>query len=181
LVHLGSEFWVKICTSFGWSPSEWGWQVLLAIILWKLRLSGYPNMMAYVDNLYCLFGGDIPLGPHMKRLKSFMSKMNIPPHEWHVGKVIKFLGWTFDFSKSTAPFMECPPERFATYRALIASLQNRKVLTLKEVEKAVGMLTFIVAGFSIGRADIAHLVYIRTAGVRAHRKAQARARRFVPS
>ena len=36
----GREFFVDLATPFGWSPSEWGWQMILAILMWCLRKWG---------------------------------------------------------------------------------------------------------------------------------------------
>ena len=58
--EFGLEYWLKLATSFGWKPSEWGWQAWLALVLWRLRLIDYGQMMAYVDNFYLLLGGDNP-------------------------------------------------------------------------------------------------------------------------
>ena len=174
---VGGACWVKTCTSFGWSPSEWGWQGHLAIILWKLRLIDYSQMMAYCDNFYALFSAVDDVHGHERVLARFFESMNVPLHEWQRGTIIKCLGWIFDFSDPKDPVMICPEGRFGVMCALILSWVSRKMLSLHEVEKAVGILMFLASAFTIGRADLVHLVAMRTAGQAAHRKAEAKARR----
>ena len=37
----GTEFFGDLCCPFGWIASEWGWQCLLALILWRFHLAVY--------------------------------------------------------------------------------------------------------------------------------------------
>ena len=57
----GIEYYVERCNTFGWGPSEWGWQVELALIEWCLERRGVTQTRAYVDNFYRLHppGSDV--------------------------------------------------------------------------------------------------------------------------
>ena len=44
------EFFVDLCNPFGWTPAEYSWQCILAVLLWRFRLDGVTELMAYVDN-----------------------------------------------------------------------------------------------------------------------------------
>ena len=49
---FGLEYWVVLCTPFGWRPAEWGWQAVVMLVMWRLRKLGFRNVICYVDNFY---------------------------------------------------------------------------------------------------------------------------------
>jgi hypothetical protein len=51
-VAFGVEWFVDLATPFGWSPAEWGWQCMLALIMWAFRKKGLGDMVSYVDNFF---------------------------------------------------------------------------------------------------------------------------------
>ena len=48
----GTEFFVDRSTLFGWAPSEWSWQCILAVLTWRFSGLGLPDLLAYVDNFF---------------------------------------------------------------------------------------------------------------------------------
>ena len=176
----GLEYWLKLATSFGWSPSEWGWQVLLALILWRLRLIGYADVMAYVDNFYFLLPLASPTG-HALRLQRFFRRMNVPLHEFQFGSVIRCLGWVFNFSDPSAPIMICPKDKWVSLMAHLDAIVGCKWLSLRQIHRATGIMMWLCAAFTIGRPSVAALVKIRTQGVGAQRARERRLRRPVPA
>ena len=56
----GLQYWTVLCTPFGWAPSEWGWQAVLAMVKWALCRRGLPTM-AQVDNFNFFFDGSTHL------------------------------------------------------------------------------------------------------------------------
>jgi len=50
----GTEFWIAAVNPFGWTPSEWGWQCILAILLWEFRRRNFYGLLAYVDNFFLI-------------------------------------------------------------------------------------------------------------------------------
>jgi len=167
----GREYWVKLATSFGWSPSEWGWQALLALILWRLRKRGYDETMAYVDNFYQLLTDAATADRHKFRLLSLFKAWNIPLHEIQSGQIFSCLGWIFDFSDASSPLMTCPLDKFTAMCKDLARWHPRRRLSLKEVQRAVGIMQWLSHDFSIGRADVASLIHLRTQAERLQREA----------
>ena len=163
--EFGLEYWVKLATSFGWKPSEWGWQAWLALVLWRLRLIGYAEMMAYVDNFYLLLGGDVNLSRHTTRLALFFDRMNCPLHEWQFGSRLKVLGWIFDFSDPRRPLMVCPMDKWVALCLLLKQVVGKPILSLKIVHRLAGVMIWLSSGFSMGTAAVISVVAVRTAGV----------------
>jgi hypothetical protein len=81
--EFGVEFFTDLCCPFGWIASEWGWQCVLALILWFFRVKGIPDLMSYVDNFYAFAhpakGDDFEaLRSHIEALFEILG---IPLHE----------------------------------------------------------------------------------------------------
>lgn len=163
--EYGQEYWLKLATSFGWKPSEWGWQAWLALVLWRLRLISYDQTMAYVDNFYLLLGGEVSLSRHTTRLALFFNRINCPLHEWQFGTKLKVLGWIFDFSNPLDPLMICPLDKWVALCALLKEVVGKPILSLKTVHRLAGVMIWLSSGFSMGTAAVISVVAIRTAGV----------------
>ena len=175
----GLEYWTKLATSFGWFSSEWGWQVLLALILWRLRIIGYDEVMAYVDNVYFLLPISVPTG-HSRRLQRFFRRLNVPLHEFQNGTKIKCLGWIFNFSDPSAPIMICPMDKWVSLMEHLRAVVGCTILSLRSVHRTVGTMIWLCAGFTIGDSSVAALVKVRSDGVFDQRRKERRLGRPVP-
>jgi hypothetical protein len=62
--------------------------------------------------------------------------------------------------------MQCPEDKFAVYCAYLRvwAVPDLKELSLDAVRKACGLMNFIAEGWPIGRADVASIIHMRTAG-----------------
>ena len=160
--EFGKEWWVDRSCPFGWAPSEWGWQMVLAIIMWKLRKEGFPDTLAYVDNFFDFSspaGGQEAFVRRTRRLRSILAEAGIPLHEEQVGTRFRGLGWLWD---TESMMMVCPEDKFAYVCTCVVGWAAAVSLSLKDLEKAVGILHWLSSGFPIGRAAVGHLVHDRT-------------------
>lgn len=60
--------------------------------------------------------------------------------------------------------MICPEDKFAALVVCLREWSASRALSLADIERAVGIMYWLSAGFEIGRAEIAHLVHMRTSG-----------------
>jgi hypothetical protein len=157
----GTEWFSDLATPFGWQPAEWGWQCNLALILWALRKAALEDMIAYVDNFFLLAHPAAP-GPDIKTLfettEAVFKRLDIPLHERMSGTLFKGLGWMWDSSSTTEPpSMICAADKYTHLCAKLVEWSAATELPFKEIERIIGFLTWISAGFLIGRPQLASL------------------------
>jgi hypothetical protein len=163
----GKEFFVDLSTPFGWTPSEWGWQVILAVLMWEIRRIGMDDMLAYVDNFF-LFGEkgrDSALCDDV--LEQFFKFMGVDLHERMAGRQFKGLGWDWDMDLMV---MICPDDKHTIIMSYLATWAKATVLSVEQLETACGIMTWLSAGFPNGRAQISWLVQMRTTGQARHKR-----------
>lgn len=158
---FGEEFVVDLCNPFGWSPAEWGWQCILAIVMWHARACGFPDLMAFVDNFFKLVAPDEKFEEVCVKLEALFKELGIELHERMMGTTFKGLGWFFDLE---AAVMICDEGKFNVISSYLESMATAKKLSLLTLERAVGIMSFICDGFPVGKADLASLISLRTRG-----------------
>jgi hypothetical protein len=157
----GTEWFADLATPFGWTPAEWGWQCILALILWALHKAALDAMIAYVDNFFLLAhpsspGTDVPA--LFGLAEAVFKRLNIPLHERMSGTKFKGLGWMWDTSSATEPpSMICADDKHAHLCRQLPTWAAATELTVQEVESIIGFLTWISAGFHIGRPHMSAL------------------------
>ena len=152
---------MDLCNCFGWRPSEWGWQLVLAVIMWHFRNEN--GLFAYVDNFF-LFS--TPSGDHadaVRRITDDLSSIGTPLHEVQSGHRIKALGWWFDASHDKFGLW-CTEDRWNVYCDYLSSWKDASLLSLADIRKAVGLFQYITTVWTIGKAEVAALVRLRTQG-----------------
>lgn len=159
--EFGTEFFGELSTPFGWAPSEWGWQVILALVLWHFLKSGLPCMRAFVDNFFYVVPSGIEFAPQVARAEAVFAELGIALHEKGNPKLFKGLGWWWDLERM---LMICPEDKFAAYTRLLTMWSSQTLLSLQALRTAVGVLSWVSAGFPIGKPHVAHLVHLRTKG-----------------
>jgi hypothetical protein len=90
------------------------------------------------------------------------ASVGIEFHELQVGTKFNGLGWDWDCGEGATGTMICPEDKYDGVFELLTSLHGRESLSLHEVERAVGVLNFVSAGFPIGHADVGAMVTFRT-------------------
>ena len=160
LAH-GEEFYVDLCNCFGWRPSEWGWQTVLAVILWHLR--DVRGLFAYVDNFFVFSAPSADHSAAIRMVTSELASIGTPLHEVQCGHRIKALGWWFDASHEDFGLW-CTEDRWTVYCDYLSVWKNASVLSLADVRKAVGLFQYISTVWTIGKADVAALIGLRTRG-----------------
>ena len=176
LVHTaehGSEWFVDLANPFGWTPAEWGWQCVLALILWAFRCEGMIDMFAFVDNFFNIVHPaaiDTSTTALFDRIASIFKSLSVPLHEEMVGTRFKGLGWMWELDvPSGLPEMVCAQDKYDHLCRQLTVWHNCPTLTFVEVESIIGFLVWISAGFPIGRP---HIAYLRECLVR-HRRRRA--------
>ena len=157
------EYFVERCNTFGWMPSEWGWQAELAIILWCLAKRGVADVAAYVDNFYCVHPPGSDVARRSAAFFQHMQELGVPLHEDGVGFRFKALGWELDLDCVDHPrgwrmVMVCPGEKRAYYRDHFAGWVASSHMTVQQLESAVGMAQYMSEGFPEGAAHVAPLL-----------------------
>jgi hypothetical protein len=87
------EFFVDLCNPFGWTPAEYSWQCILAVLLWRFRLDGVTELMAYVDNFFRVFASDEDASNEVALINNRLQEAGIVLHEVQEGTTFKGLGW----------------------------------------------------------------------------------------
>jgi hypothetical protein len=77
----GTEFFGDLCCPFGWTASEWGWQCILGLILWRFHLAGLTDIMSFVDNFYDFSHPSMGVlfEERRQKIEGVFSSLGIPP------------------------------------------------------------------------------------------------------
>ena len=159
----GPEWFVDLATPFGWSPAEWGWQCVLALILWAFRCRGLAGMFAFVDNFFYLFhpaAGGAEANPVAlyARISEVFDDLDIPLHEEMIGTSFKGMGWMWDLSPSDGPpLMVCAQDKYDHLCRQLRVWSAAAELPFEQVESIIGFLVWIAAGFPVGRPHVGYL------------------------
>jgi hypothetical protein len=127
-------------------------------------------MIAYVDNFF-LFAHPAMPGSNVDALfakaESVFKRLNIPLHERMIGTSFKGLGWMWDTSSpDEPPSMICADDKYDHLLRKLPQWATATELPFAEVESIIGFLSWISAGFPIGKP---HLAYLR-ADLKIHRE-----------
>jgi hypothetical protein len=156
----GVEWFVDLATPFGWTPAEWGWQCMLALILWAFRKAGMPHMFAYVDNFFYLHhpaeGGKVE--ELHSSITAVFTRLGVPLHELMVGQWFKALGWMWDTSPTDGPpCMVCAEDKYVHLVRKLPEWAAASSLPYQEVESIIGFLAWISTGFPAGTPHVANV------------------------
>lgn len=168
---FGREFWVVLCTPFGWRPAEWGWQAVLLLIMWRLIMLGWRDFFCYVDNFFFFFPDGTDLGREVRRLRSVFEAMRVPLHEWQVGKRVKALGWWW---WSDVGVLVCEEKKLRRFLALVDEWKGKKLLPLSVVRRLAGKFQWLSVAHPQARSAAARWVHVRTIGDRRLRRSGGR-------
>jgi len=159
----GIEYYVERCNTFGWGPSEWGWQVELALIEWCLERRRVTQTRAYVDNFYRLHPPGSDVRARAQLFFDSMGELGIPLHEEGTGTVFGALGWDFDLDPVDHPrgwpmVLKCRQDKLGFYRSRFCEWERCPSMTLKDIESAQGIAQFLATAFPAGAAYVAPLI-----------------------
>ena len=154
---------------FGFACSEWSWQALLAILMWRLWCLGVTEAMAYVDNFWLISPGQsagdrATHAAKVVKMESMFTDAGISLHDRFSTSVFPGLGWMWDCSNM---LMRCPEDKFGHFRRYLTEWIAMPFLSLEIIEKACGLLQWVTAGFPVGQSDLGHLIHLRTVAGRA--------------
>ncbi len=152
------QWFLDLANPFGWATSEWGWQCLLAVIMWQLRKEGLEDMFAYVDNFFDL---SLPSKAEARRVKldKFFKDAGIDLHDRFTGKEFSGLGWVWDITRMT---MTCPLDKHVIFRGYLEDWKSSTRLSLIDLERAVGLASWASTGLPMLAACVAPLIHMRT-------------------
>lgn len=161
--EFGTEYFVDRMNPFGWRPSEWGWQCVLNVVLFFLHSRGLCDVLGYVDNFFRFSpkGHDHPA--RVAECMTVFDSLGIKFHEVQGPDYIEGLGWGWDLK---AMEMVCSPDKLDVILEWLHRWSTATNVSLFEVRRLVGLMNWVVAGFPVGKADVAPLVHMRTKGDR---------------
>jgi hypothetical protein len=169
--EFGEEFFVDLSTPFGWTPAEWSWQCILAILMWHFFVvHSLRALIAYVDNFFLIRPRAYAIDAEAEAVESTFKKLGLPIHEKQFGPQFKGLGWEFDTDHMV---MELPLLKHARFTEMLARWRTEKSMSVEEIRKAVGYMHNLSAGFIVGKPLVAFMRHMQTQGdkrVQAERK-----------
>ena len=151
--EFGTEFFVDLANCFGWRPSEWGWQCCLGLIEWLVFKSGVDSQFAWVDNFFQFHieRDKAAATASSLRVKKFMSSLGLELHEdQDAVSAFKGLGWEWDSDSphSLGPMtMSCPEDKYTHFCVLFASWSESPSICVHDLERMVGIMVWLSAGF----------------------------------
>ena len=155
----GTEFFVDRSTPFGWTPSEWSWQCILAVLMWRFRAIGLTDLLAYVDNFFDIQPAGSEMMAHETMIDKVFSDAKVDIHERQRGTRFKGLGWIWD---TEAMQMICPEDKHRVFSGLIVQWAGAQSLSLFDLERAAGFMQWLGVGFAVGQASIGYVIHDRT-------------------
>ena len=86
------------------------------------------------------------------------------------GNQLNSTGWDWASCPNADSVMLCTEDKFSVYSAYLLVWARADGLIFRDIDKAIGILLFISAGFTIGKSDVAALAPMRRRGKIARRK-----------
>lgn len=186
---FGSEFFCDLADPFGWIASEWGWQCCLAMMEWIFYKSGVRNWLAFVDNLFFFHlplvddrepsvtmsrcPSRLPSSPSPLQegvvIDSIIDAMGLGRHEQEYDTpVFSGLGWDWSWiHQGEWPcVMICQEDKYNFYLVLFRKWSTATKMSVKELEQAVGIMSWLIAGFPCGAANITAIAVLKSKGKR---------------
>ena len=177
---FGKEFFVDASNPFGWKVSNWVWDCILAVLMWRLltycskhRVDpkcvavdwgeglSFDKVMSYVDNFFDINRKmpQLQFDERCSVIDGVFEAAGLVMHERQTGTHFKGLGWLWDTVSMT---MQCPEDKYIIVSKYVAEWCEVSTLSCEDWHKAVGILYWLTAGFRICRASVGVLVHDRT-------------------
>ena len=159
------QIFVDLRNSFGWRPSEWSWQCVLAVLMWRQLRAHGKAPMCFVDN-YFFIGARA--AEEYGQFVTDSAAVGMALHEHQDsrvagGNVVVALGWEWRTQEPMA--MVCPQDKHESMcRMLLVWSRDLPYLSLDAVRSATGLMAYIAGGFTYGRADLAAMYRLRAKG-----------------
>ena len=115
--------------------------------------------MSYVDNFFDLSLPDV-CAARKAKLEAVFAEAGIALHEKYQGKWFPGLGWEWDI---TAMTMTCPVDKHIAFNGYLRRWRDASTMTLFDVERAVGLMSWASAGLPVLTAGVAPLIHMRSA------------------
>jgi hypothetical protein len=162
--EFGEEYFVDLTTPFGWTPAEWQWQCILAVLMWHFfQAERIQTLIAYVDNFFLIRPRRHAIDIEASAVEATFEKLGLPIHERQFGPKFKGLGWEFD---TEAMVMILPERKHVRFAAMLKRWQSEQSMSVDEIRKAVGYMHNLSAGFIIGKPLVAFMRHMQTQGDR---------------
>jgi hypothetical protein len=163
----GTEWFSDYRNPFGDRLAEWGWGTIKGVTDYQIMCIGIPDAMCYVDN-FMLISETGPEGEAREvALTNLLDEVGIDLHEVQADlPTTSMLGWDW-VREGLSIYMSCPAVKrviLEQYLSIWASATYG--LSLVELRRAVGLMSWMGVAFAQGIADVAPLIHMRTAGER---------------
>jgi hypothetical protein len=143
-------YWVDLRNPFGFRPSEWAWQTVLAVLNFRLLGLSPPGAihLSQVDNFFRFGRTRAEAQMELTRLQNTFATVGLPLHEVQIGQTMQSLGWIWN---SAALTMSITPDKLAVMRTKLAAWACASKLGGKEIESVTGLLNFLSDGCEAAR------------------------------
>ena len=180
------EFYVECANSFGWVPSEWGWQAVLALIKWWLECNGVTWVFAFVDNFWHFHPPGTDATSRRIQADAHFEDMGLALHEQGAGTHCdSVLGWEMDLDFKDHPkgwrmVLICKKDKYDFYLAKFSCWKSAESLSLKELATMAGAMQWLAGGFPAGAAFVAPIIALRSQAEREEVARRAMSSRQAP-
>ena len=150
------------------------------MIRWRMLKAGLSDLITFVDNFFLIQPDSAEALKRIEVAVQLLTDAGVALHEVQHGPVFDGLGWQWDVPGMA---MICPVDKHVILCQYLADWSKRCTagggarFTGQELDRCIGLLRWLSAGFSCGRSDLAHLVHVRTAASLAKSQHEAQ-RRF---
>ena len=165
---FGEEYFVDRSTPFGWTPAEWQWQCILAVVMWIMLIRRILELITFVDNFFDIQPSSVDITRNERVIESTFAELGLEGHEKQgvtpegVGVPrFKGLGWEFDTHKMVMVLPEAKWKRFCT---MLTEWRAKDTMSVEAIRKAVGYMLCFSCGFLVGKPLVAYMVHAKTEG-----------------
>jgi hypothetical protein len=111
--------------------------------------------IAIVDNIFFI-AGRAEADAAADAFVRMCAELGLPLHEPQQGKTFTAVGWEWDAS-GKEQLMICPVKKHTLYTELTHRWAASPLLSIETLERLLGLVVFLSAGFRVARPDVTHL------------------------
>jgi hypothetical protein len=175
----GKMFWVDRSNPFGFKPSQWGWECILALIKWILARKKVHDILWFVDGYWHFHHrSDDCAERSRQRSEVLISTLNLPLHKFNPVKTrYGGLGWEWDLDYQCPPGVEpydpplhmvkiCPMDKFLYFEPLFRQWSVAVEISMKDLDRAPGCIQFLSGGLPTLGPFVAPLIALGVVAAR---------------
>ena len=164
----GREFFCDLCNVFGWVASESGFRCCGALVCWALAAAGVEDIHFYVDNYFHFHPRGSDMSSRVSLVHEFLAHLGVDIHKHTIGTKADVLGWECELAAegSRSPMiLICPMDKYNHYLKFISCCGSMSCISLADIVSAIGIMTFLSAGFRAGGPYVGALGKLKANGL----------------